>query len=91
MRLTGFATPHGDNEVFLTRFILSCCAADGRPIKVAMKGLTGPRPSADQWLEVEGTWVEPAAAAKERALIGEAAGLVVTSIQAVPTPAQTYE
>jgi uncharacterized repeat protein (TIGR03943 family) len=91
VRLTGFATPHGDNEVFLTRFILSCCAADGRPIKVAMRGLTGPRPSADQWLEVEGTWVEPAAAAKEKELIGEAAELVVTSIQAVPTPSQTYE
>ncbi len=91
VRLTGFATPHGTNEVFLTRFILSCCAADGRPIKVAMKGLTGPRPSADQWLEVEGTWEEPAAAAKEKALIGEAAVLVVSSMKPVTAPSQTYE
>ncbi|HVE98674.1 MAG TPA: TIGR03943 family protein [Mycobacteriales bacterium] len=91
VRLTGFATPHGTNEVFLTRFILSCCAADGRPIKVALKGLRGPRPSADQWFEVEGTWVEPTTDLQGEALIGRAAELVVTSMRPVTAPSQTYE
>ena len=91
VRLVGFATPHGDTETFLTRFILSCCAADGRPIKVALKNLPGARPPADQWLEVEGTWVEPDTDQQGEALIGRAAELVVTSVRQVPAPAQTYE
>ncbi|HVF20668.1 MAG TPA: TIGR03943 family protein [Mycobacteriales bacterium] len=91
IRLVGFATPHGENETFLTRFILSCCAADGRPIKVALKNLSGPRPPADQWLEVEGTWIEPDTDQQGEALIGRAAELVVTSIRPVSAPSQTYE
>lgn len=91
VRLTGFATPHGKDEVFLTRFILSCCAADGRPIKVRLVGLPAPRPPADQWLEVEGTWAPPNTDRQTDALLGAAADLVVTSVRQIPAPAQTYE
>lgn len=91
VRLVGFATPHGADETFLTRFILSCCAADGRPIKVALKNLPGARPPADQWLEIEGTWVEPDTDQQGEALIGRAAELVVTSVRPVSAPSQTYE
>jgi uncharacterized repeat protein (TIGR03943 family) len=91
VRLVGFATPNGPTGTFLTRFILSCCAADGRPIKVALKNLPGARPPADQWLEVEGTWVEPETDLQGEALIGRAAELVVTSARPIAAPAQTYE
>ena len=91
VRLVGFATPHGETETFLTRFILSCCAADGRPIKVALKNLPGPRPPADQWFEVEGTWVEPETDQQGEALIGRAAELVVTAMRPIAAPSQTYE
>lgn len=91
VRLTGFATPHGKDEVFLTRFVLSCCAADGRPIKVRLIGLPSPRPPADQWLEVEGTWVPPKQDRQGEALLGLAADLVVKSVREIAAPAQTYE
>lgn len=59
IRLDGFVTPDetgpGDT-VLLTRFTLSCCAADGIPVSVRMVGLD-PLPEADTWLEVEGYWV----------------------------------
>ncbi len=91
VRLVGFATPNGPTGTFLTRFILSCCAADGRPIKVALRNLPGVRPPADQWLEVEGTWVEPETDQRGEALIGRSAELVVTAVRPVSAPAQTYE
>lgn len=54
VRLTGFvADPTGD-EFLLTRFALSCCAADGLPVQVRVKGVS---PPADTWVSVVGTWV----------------------------------
>ena len=91
VRLTGFATPHGTDEVYLTRFVLSCCAADGRPIKVALKGLDRPFPPADQWLEVEGEWQPPKKNLQGEAILGLAADLVVKSVKPVKAPSQTYE
>jgi uncharacterized repeat protein (TIGR03943 family) len=52
LKLTGFITPAPDGSPMLARMVLSCCAADGRPIKV---GLTGQAPlevPADTWVEV---------------------------------------
>lgn len=54
--LTGFVTLGADGQVFLTRMIMTCCAADARPIKV---GLSGDVPSdlrANSWLEVTGNY-----------------------------------
>jgi uncharacterized repeat protein (TIGR03943 family) len=56
VQVTGFlmAGPNGDQ--YLARMILSCCAADARPIKV---GLAGDAPSgldSDTWVEVVGTY-----------------------------------
>lgn len=56
VQVTGFlmAGPNGDQ--YLARMILTCCAADARPIKV---GLAGDAPSgldSDTWVEVVGTY-----------------------------------
>jgi uncharacterized repeat protein (TIGR03943 family) len=56
VQLTGFvvAGPHG--ERYLARMMLTCCAADARPVKV---GLTGQVPGGlrpDTWLEVVGQY-----------------------------------
>ena len=36
LELTGFITPGPDGKPMLARIVLTCCAADGRPIKVGL-------------------------------------------------------
>lgn len=55
-QLTGFVTPGPDGTRMLTRMVLSCCAADGRPIKVGMVGnVPGDQPP-DTWVRILGTY-----------------------------------
>ncbi len=59
VRLEGFVTPDTDgpgDTFLLTKFMLSCCAADGFPVSVRVHGLD-PIPAADTWLRVEGRWI----------------------------------
>ncbi|GAA0931831.1 TIGR03943 family putative permease subunit [Streptomyces thermoalcalitolerans] len=53
--LTGFVTSgdQGDSW-FLTRIMISCCAADAQSVKVRIHGT--PAPPADTWVAVTGTW-----------------------------------
>jgi uncharacterized repeat protein (TIGR03943 family) len=92
IRLTGFVTPAPgaghDTDLLLTRFILSCCAADGIPIQVRITGLPGPVPPPDTWLAVEGTWQPDAEPDRADA---ETATLVATTIRQIPQPANPYE
>lgn len=56
VQLTGFVATGPDGAPILARMILSCCAADGRPIKL---GLTGEAPTGlapDTWVEVVGRY-----------------------------------
>ncbi|MGW3206830.1 TIGR03943 family putative permease subunit [Streptomyces sp. NPDC001135] len=55
VQMTGFVTPapHGDGW-FLTRIIISCCAADAQSVKVRIYGT--PAPPANTWVAVTGTW-----------------------------------
>ncbi|MFK3983962.1 TIGR03943 family putative permease subunit [Micromonospora sp. NPDC050397] len=56
VQLTGFVATGSDGAPILARMILSCCAADGRPIKL---GLTGEAPTGlapDTWVEVVGRY-----------------------------------
>jgi uncharacterized repeat protein (TIGR03943 family) len=58
VRLTGFLLTGPDGEPHLARLVLSCCAADARPVKV---GLAGDAPAGladDTWLEVIGTYTD---------------------------------
>ncbi len=56
VRLTGFVVPDDTSEgdYRLTRFRVTCCAADATAIGVRVIG-DAPRPE-DQWVTVEGTW-----------------------------------
>lgn len=57
VRLIGFVTPDSRGGGFLlTRFVVTCCAADARPIRVAVRGVSPPWPAADTWLAVTGQW-----------------------------------
>jgi uncharacterized repeat protein (TIGR03943 family) len=56
VKITGFITigPHG--APYLTRMILTCCAADAQPIKVGLSGQVPPALKPDVWLEITGTY-----------------------------------
>ncbi|MGV9942541.1 TIGR03943 family putative permease subunit [Streptomyces sp. NPDC003401] len=53
VRMTGFVTP-ADGGWYLTRIMLSCCAADAQSVKVRVYGVAAPE--ADTWVTVTGTW-----------------------------------
>lgn len=88
IRLSGFVTPQGDRW-FVTRMSLSCCAADGRPVKVLTAGQPATDvPPPDAWVEVVGRLVEP-----ER-LDGDAVGvatLLLEHVRRIQAPADPYE
>ncbi|MFJ8947650.1 TIGR03943 family putative permease subunit [Streptomyces sp. NPDC102395] len=56
VRMTGFVTPAGDGREgwYLTRILLSCCAADAQSVKVRVYGVQAPK--ADAWVTVTGAW-----------------------------------
>lgn len=79
----------GNGEQFLARLVLSCCAADARPVKV---GLVGDAPGGladDTWVSVIGTYVPQTTVDP----INEATipYLEVESWEEVPAPRQPYE
>jgi uncharacterized repeat protein (TIGR03943 family) len=89
VRLTGFVTPAPDGEegFLLTRFVIACCAGDGTPIQVAVRGPgDAAAPPADTWLEVEGTW-QPDPSGDEP----DIPVLAAQSLREVPQPADPYE
>jgi uncharacterized repeat protein (TIGR03943 family) len=54
VRLTGFVTDGPDGQPMLARMVLSCCAADGRPIKVGLSGDVPAGVPADTWVTITG-------------------------------------
>ncbi|MFD1367938.1 TIGR03943 family putative permease subunit [Actinoplanes sichuanensis] len=89
LQLTGFVTTGDDGVPMLARIVVSCCAADGRPIKV---GLTGGPPMdvpAGTWLQVTGTYTEKRG--KDPVNQADVAFLQVTEWQPVSAPKQQYE
>ncbi|MET7452081.1 TIGR03943 family protein [Streptomyces sp. NPDC005574] len=53
--MTGFVTPGtAGGAWYLTRIMLSCCAADAQSVKVLVQGV--PTPPADSWVSLTGTW-----------------------------------
>ncbi|MEP7020766.1 MAG: TIGR03943 family protein [Pseudonocardiales bacterium] len=55
LRLRGFVTPRDGGGYYLTRILIACCAADSRPIKIAVTGASGGFP-ANTWIEVTGRY-----------------------------------
>ncbi|MBK3576726.1 TIGR03943 family protein [Streptomyces sp. MBT65] len=58
LRMTGFVT-HGSNGTwYLTRLLVTCCAADATISKVEIRGTeSDDAPQTDTWVTVTGTWV----------------------------------
>lgn len=87
VRLEGFVTPDddGDGDTFLlTKFVLSCCAADGFPVSIRAHGLD-PLPVADTWLRVEGFWLP-----HETEQLPPFDEFEVVSVEEIPVPENPY-
>ena len=89
VRLTGFITPGSDGRPMLARIILSCCAADGRPIKVGLTGDTPATVPADNWVQVTGVYT--AQTGKDPVNDAVVPFLEVRSWQQIAAPKQQYE
>jgi uncharacterized repeat protein (TIGR03943 family) len=88
LRLTGFITPAPDGKPMLARIVLSCCAADGRPIKVGLAGQAPIDVPADTWVEIVGRYTPQTA--KDPVNGVDMAYLEVTSWQQIPEPKNPY-
>lgn len=58
VKLVGFLVTGTDGNQVLARMILSCCAADARPIKVGFAGNGPTGLPDDSWVEVVGTYTD---------------------------------
>ncbi|MGN9775312.1 TIGR03943 family putative permease subunit [Micromonospora sp. H33] len=89
VQLTGFITAGPDGQPILARMVLSCCAADGRPVKLGMTGNAPTGLADDTWVEVTGRY-------SDRIVLdpvndAEIPYLDVESWRQVPAPKRQYE
>ena len=91
IRLVGFVTPQkpGRNGYLLTRFAISCCAADASALKVTIHGDPVPRAS-DTWLEVEGRWQQRTGDDPNQPSSGTPL-LLAEAIRVIEQPSSPYE
>ncbi|MFD7407427.1 TIGR03943 family putative permease subunit [Streptomyces sp. NPDC059866] len=86
VRLTGFVTQDGDGTWYVTRLLVSCCAADATTSKVEVRGADAP--ATDTWVTVTGTW-------RPEGELGSAEAwppvLDAGSVRTVAQPANPYE
>ncbi|MFI2651118.1 TIGR03943 family putative permease subunit [Micromonospora fulviviridis] len=88
IQLTGFLAPGPDGQPMLVRIILSCCAADGVPIKVGLRGEV-PGAPADTWVRATGRWIPHTA--KDPVNDADVPYFQVDSWQIITAPAEPYE
>lgn len=55
VRMRGFVAPRPGGGYYLARLTIACCAADSRPVKIAVRGAEASFP-ADTWIEITGRY-----------------------------------
>ncbi len=89
VKVSGFATHipgWPDNIFMITRFVLTCCAADAYPVGLPVELPPGTdRPKPDTWLEVTGSMTTQTLDNKRQLVIGEA------TLTEIPEPRTPYE
>lgn len=86
VRLTGFVTPGPNGTWYVTRLVISCCAADATARKVEIHGMAAP--PTDAWVQVTGTWLKSDGAPASESTVP---ALTATKIDRIPTPKEPYE
>lgn len=87
--LSGFVLPGPAGGWYLTRMVISCCAADAQPIKVGLTGTVPPGLVSNDWIEVTGVYD----AKRDADSVNGAAipYLRVSASQPIPAPKSPYE
>ena len=89
VEISGCLTTAPDGSWYLTRMLLTCCAADARPIKVALSGDLPDPLTEDGWLLVTGRYLDKTA---KDAVNGERIPyLDVEQAETIPAPAEPYK
>jgi putative membrane protein len=89
VEITGFITVGPSGAPYLTRMILSCCAADAQPIKVGLAGRIPTDLRPDEWLRIVGTYIDRQV--KDDVNGGPIPFLQVSQTTPMPAPADPYE
>jgi putative membrane protein len=85
--LSGFVVADGAGW-YLTRMVITCCAADAQPIKVGLAGEIPDGLHANDWIEVTGRY---SSQTDKDAVNGQSIPyLAVASAKPIPAPAQQY-
>ena len=89
VRMTGFVT-HGSNGTwYVTRLVVTCCAADATTSKVEIRGTEADdAPQTDTWVAVTGTWLPKGKLGTDGAWPPL---LDATTVTQVKQPADPYE
>ncbi|MDI2127488.1 TIGR03943 family putative permease subunit [Yinghuangia seranimata] len=85
VRMIGFVTPGKNGTWYVTRLVISCCAADAVARKVEVRD--APAPPADTWVQVTGTWFKNGETGSETAT----PAMTATGVEKVATPKDPYE
>ncbi|MGP4011154.1 TIGR03943 family putative permease subunit [Streptomyces sp. 4N124] len=86
IRMTGFVTKDDDGTWYLTRLLISCCAADARPDKIEIRKADAP--AVDSWATVTGTWIPKGKLGSEAAWPPV---LAAADVRQVEQPENPYE
>ncbi|MEU4564673.1 TIGR03943 family protein [Actinoplanes sp. NPDC023936] len=89
VQLTGFLSTGPDGGPMLARIVVSCCAADGRPIKIGLTGGPAVDVPSGTWLQVTGR--HSTRRAKDPVNQADIAYLEVEQWQPITPPKQQYE
>ena len=85
VRMTGFVTPGHGGTWYLTRMVISCCAADALARKVEVHGVAAP--PADTWVTVTGTWLPNGQLQQDDAM----PQLTASAVERIAAPREPYE
>lgn len=85
VRLTGFVTPGRAGSWYITRMVISCCAADAFARKVEVHGIAAP--PTDSWVTVTGRWLPNGQVQQDDAM----PALTATAVEPIEAPREPYE
>ncbi|WAX82132.1 TIGR03943 family putative permease subunit [Streptomyces sp. KMM 9044] len=86
IRMTGFVTQDDEGTWYLTRLLISCCAADARSDRIEIREAGAP--AVDSWVSVTGTWVPEGRLGSDEAWPPV---LAATDVRHVEQPENPYE
>lgn len=89
VKLLGFVTPKPGGGWYVTRLVISCCAADALTYKVEVRGTAAP--ATGSWVEVTGIWQPGQQPAQSDAQSDPVPALNASQVAPVPEPRDPYE